>query len=862
MAEYPLLIFPEPSRSERAKRQGFGPKFQLPDSKMQAQRLAPQFHQLQEAMEHRRVSLQDNPMGIQPEQVLVLETVGSIENFINAVRRIEGLEWLGEFEQGDIPPEFGFENPNQPDSTLRGQLILAMTNQVALRQLQTLFEGWQQEPATKFPYGLGKLRDAFRHLRNIRPWGSEDRIRETGIMEDWQFRLQNDESTAPFEADLWFRGRSERRNQSEAYVRQVVQSLGGEILSQCVIPEIRYHAILGTIPRAGIQQMVSQPQFINEIELLRCDDVMHIRPVGQCAITIPEDGLTLGTPETTHLQDIPTREPLVALLDGMPLTGHQLIADRLIVDDPDDYESEYLAHERVHGTAMSSLICLGDANESGQAVDRKLYVRPIMKPMRGFDGRFSEGIPPDVLPVDLVYRAVRRLFEGESGEPPIAPSVRVVHLSVGDLARPLNSAMSPWARLLDWLSNYYDVLFVVSAGNCTQDLELNIPRADLGSLSVGQIEHSVIQTVANDTRNRSVLSPAETLNGLTVGAIHADASTHPWTHLIDPYGHPGFPSVISRHGPGFRRSIKPDFFLPGGRQLLSEKLGNAHLHSILKVVPSTSPPGQLVATPGAQAQLDRTLHSRGTSNAAALASRATHFVYDAICQLREESVPLLAQEYDAVLLKALLVHGASWDSACPDYAEPLEGRVHSSMFKDYLGRFLGYGEVHWNRVLNCTDQRVTALGVGALLDGNADEFAFPLPPSLSSIREHRRLTMTLAWLTPVSSSSQNYRIAQLWVNPLEKNILATNRQYADYRATQRGTLQHEVLHGHSAMPFQDGDSIGIKVHCKADAGHIHQPIKYCVAVTLEVAEETSIPIYEEVRDRLAIRPRVQNVASV
>ena len=154
---------------------------------------------------------------------------------------------------------------------------------------------------------------------------------------------------------------------------------------------------------------------------------------------------------------------------------------------------------------------------------------------------------------------------------------------------------SPWARLLDWLSHYYDVLFVVSAGNCPQDLELNISRGALGSLSAAQLEHSVIQTVANDTRNRSVLSPAETLNGLTVGAIHADASTHPWTHLIDPYEHPGFPSVVSRHGPGFRRAIKPDVLLPGGRQFLSEKLGNAHSNSILEVVPLTSPPGQLVA---------------------------------------------------------------------------------------------------------------------------------------------------------------------------------------------------------------------------------------------------------------------------
>ena len=65
-------------------------------------------------MEQRRASLQNNSLGIQPEQVLVLETVGSIENFINAVRRVEGLEWLGEFERGDIIPDFGFEDESNP----------------------------------------------------------------------------------------------------------------------------------------------------------------------------------------------------------------------------------------------------------------------------------------------------------------------------------------------------------------------------------------------------------------------------------------------------------------------------------------------------------------------------------------------------------------------------------------------------------------------------------------------------------------------------------------------------------------------------------------------------------------------------
>ena len=59
-------------------------------------------------MEHQRVTLQDNPLGIQPELALVLETVGSVQNFIGAVRRVEGLEWLGELTLTDIPPDDDF----------------------------------------------------------------------------------------------------------------------------------------------------------------------------------------------------------------------------------------------------------------------------------------------------------------------------------------------------------------------------------------------------------------------------------------------------------------------------------------------------------------------------------------------------------------------------------------------------------------------------------------------------------------------------------------------------------------------------------------------------------------------------------
>lgn len=855
MAEYPLLIFPEPARAERAKRGGGGRKIRIPDARRQTERLVPQFQRLQQAMDRQRLALQNNSLGLQPEQALVLETIGSVDRFINAIKKVPGLEWLGEFDLDEIAPEHGFEDEKDPQKQLKGHIFLVMTDQRALQELQSLFNNWKQNPETKFSSGLAPLRNAFAHLHTIRPWDAEDRIRDTGLLEDWKDRIEHEQEVVPFEVELWFRDDIDRRRQAEIYLGSVVESLGGKIIQQCVIPQIAYHGVLGSIPIGELSGLLSEIARLRDFRLLQCEDIMHLRPVGQCAIRIPEDLAGLDTIDARQ-PDLPQGEPVVALFDGLPLTGHRLLDRRLIVDDADGYESAYQARERVHGTAMASLICHGDLDEGGGPSRRPLYVRPIMQPRRGFDGQSFEAIPEEILPIDLVHRAVRRLYENESNESPAAPSVRVINLSVCDRSRPFDRGMSSWARLIDWLSWKYNVLFVVSAGNHPHDIELNVPRADLRNLTPKAREKAVIEAIAADTRHRRLLSPAETFNGLTLAAAHADASAPvPTATLIDPFVLRGLPSTISAQGPGYRRTIKPDILLPGGRQFLSEKMGNVHPNAILQATFFNRPPGQCVAAPGASGEKNRTWHTRGTSNAAALASRWANFLYDVIDQLRAQPGANLPSEYDVVLLKTLLVHGADWADAGTLFETILMNSQNSKTFRDYVCRFFGYGSADMTKVMACTDQRVTVLGVGKLVDGEGQEFLLPLPPSLSAITERRRLTVTLAWLTPVNCTRQNYRIAHLWFDP--KNNLSPDRLYADYRAVQRGTVQHEVLGGDQAVDFQDGDAIAIKVNCRADAGDIPEPIRYGLAVTLEVAEGVNIPIYQEVRDRLRIRVPVR-----
>jgi hypothetical protein len=264
------------------------------------------------------------------------------------------------------------------------------------------------------------------------------------------------------------------------------------------------------------------------------------------------------------------------------------------------------------------------------------------------------------------------------------------------------------------------------------------------------------------------------------------------------------------------------------------------------------PPGQRVAAPSTPATADATIYTRGTSNAAALASRGAALAYELVTQMRAEAVRRLPEHYDAVLLKALLTHGAGWNEIFPQLSRAQPELARREDQRKRVTRWAGYGSVDLMRALTCTAQRATMLGVGELADGKAFVFSAPLPPSLAAKAISKRLTITLAWLSPINSAHHAYRRAKLWVAPPEN--LEVQRQEGDWRQVQRGTLQHEILEGETALAFVDGDRLIFKVNCKAEAGKLTDPIPFALCVSLEVAEGIDVPIYQEIRDR--IRPRV------
>lgn len=141
--------------------------------------------------------------GLVPEDVLVLETAGTLDDFLNAAWK-ESRGWS--------PLLSTTRTTSTRRRLLRGEEGGARTvprtrvpdvRQPArvFRQLLKLWSTWQR--GEDFQRGLTKWRDVFALLRDIRPWSVRDRLEETGVLEDWRGRLEWEREQLPCEIELW-----------------------------------------------------------------------------------------------------------------------------------------------------------------------------------------------------------------------------------------------------------------------------------------------------------------------------------------------------------------------------------------------------------------------------------------------------------------------------------------------------------------------------------------------------------------------------------------------------------------------------------------------------------------------------------
>jgi hypothetical protein len=176
---------------------------------------------------------------------------------------------------------------------------------------------------------------------------------------------------------------------------------------------------------------------------------------------------------------------------------------------------------------------------------RPLLVQPVMHP----DGGDSEQTSPDRLLVDVIHRAVHWIKVGDGGEPATVPGVILINLSFGDLWRPFARVMSPLGRLLDLLAHRHGVLFLVSAGNVLERLVIPdyVTSREFEDADPEQREKAVLASLNANKNQRTLSSPAESVNALTIGAAHKSAAFNGGlpANLIDPFTNEHLSNIAS-----------------------------------------------------------------------------------------------------------------------------------------------------------------------------------------------------------------------------------------------------------------------------------------------------------------------------
>ena len=207
-------------------------------------------------------------------------------------------------------------------------------------------------------------------------------------------------------------------------------------------------------------------------------------------------------------------------------------------------------------------------------------------------------------------------------------------------------------------------------------------------------------------------------------------------------------------------------------------------------------------------------------------------------------------DYVAVILKAMLAHGASLSELqddCIDYLS-LSGR----QIKSDIHKIGGYGVADVEKVKECTKNQITLIGYGDIKQNQAFLYSIPLPFNFHTQKYKRKLTVTLAYFSPIHPSSIKYREKQVWFTLDNGKNIAGKRAEYDYKAVLRGTLQHEIFEAESIQVWDENNSLTIKVNCRGDASDSDADvlIPYALFATFEMAPEYNIDVYQTVVDKV------------
>jgi len=251
----------------------------------------------------------------------------------------------------------------------------------------------------------------------------------------------------------------------------------------------------------------------------------------------------------------------------------------------------------------------------------------------------------------------------------------------------------------------------------------------------------------------------------------------------------------------------------------------------------------------------------GTSAATALATHTAHRIFDEIEGAYPQLITPMPLTERAVLLKALLVHCASWRDA-ETFIRPIvdpTSSLHHEHWRREVCRHLGYGFVDPEDAIACAADRATLWATGTLGTEGALTFDLPIPAALASSADLREIRATLAWFTPIRPGHLAYRAVKLKISSLKADALqvagvSTTSSQPSNSQSESGTIVHRRWSNARIGTMTNGASIPLQVQREKDQGTpIDEAIPFGLAVTIEMPG--AVQIYDQVRSSVQIQPR-------
>lgn len=377
-------------------------------------------------------------------------------------------------------------------------------------------EGQKHEPYAGF----------FDAIDELRPLGPEDRLADevreavTSHAPDAELRL---------DIECWHPGGSDRAGEWLDEVRTAVEAAEGRFVD--------------SMANDGVGLLLARVYVRADrvVDLAQLDVIARIDVLPIPLLSVPQlfDARIDDLPEILPPADA---APVVGLVDSGVASAHELLAGAVIASDALGTGINDDQDEHGHGTMVASILLHGDVPK---AIARGLPLRPMCRiaSARVLDARNL--FPDDELwERDLADAIVWCVNQGAS----------ILNLSLGDGRSPFRPPRQMTAAaVVDELARRHGLVVVIAAGNTHPPDYIDVNDESAAILYPAAMLKS---------EGARLIDPATSMLALTVGgmteAAAAGGLSGAETVRRIPMGRPGWPSPITRTGPGPGGAVKPE----------------------------------------------------------------------------------------------------------------------------------------------------------------------------------------------------------------------------------------------------------------------------------------------------------------